>query len=74
MPEVNEETQLVKYRIIISGTIEFYSDGRDEDIEELLRNSAPSPVVEGARDRLDVAIQEIEEEATDITVVMVELE
>ena len=56
-----------KYRLTVSGTIEFHEDGRREELEGILLGRKGG-------DRGMLAIQELEESATDIVVEMKEIE
>jgi len=57
----------MKYRLTVSGTIEFHEDGRDQPILERLLG------LDGGQ-RLELAIQELEKNATEIVVEMKEVE
>jgi len=57
---------MIKYRLTVSGTIEFHEDGRDEELEGILLDKKGG-------DRCLLAIQELEESATDLTVTMEEI-
>ena len=55
----------MKYRLTISGVIEF-KDGKDDDIRLLLLDEKSVP-------RQQLAIQELEEQAKDVEIYMVQL-
>ena len=59
----------MKYRLVVSGTIEF-KDGRDESIREMLFGDRKVPAMQ----RFGVAMQELEEGAEDLKVEMKLLE
>jgi len=57
------EHEMNKYRLTVSGIVRFHDDGRDQILEDRLKG------LEGG-ERFNLAIQELEEGATNITVSM----
>ena len=49
------------YRLIVSGLVTFHEDGRDDDVLQRLQGL-------GGGERVELAIQELEESATDVVV------
>ena len=48
--------------LVVKGVLEFHNDGRDSNIEQLLEGT------HGEQDRLEIALQELEGAATDVTI------
>lgn len=59
-----------RYKLIVSGIIEFDEDGSDEDIEELLLGIR---VEEAPFTQIDIACQELQETAKDVKIEMKEI-